>query len=124
MFENGCKHIDDAERKGRPSTTSNSKIATRVNECFLAYKLITTYETSNEKDISHRSDHKIIADYFQFHKIGAQWGPRLLMVEHKGKHFETSFAFLQRYQQKGNEFWVTFVTGDETFNLHFSPEKK
>ncbi|XP_035220977.1 uncharacterized protein LOC118193925 [Stegodyphus dumicola] len=83
MFENGRTDIDDAERKGRPSTATNSEIAARVNECILTNRRKTIDEISNEQDIFHGSVHKIIADHLIFRKVCARWVPRLLTEEHK-----------------------------------------
>ncbi|KFM67462.1 Histone-lysine N-methyltransferase SETMAR, partial [Stegodyphus mimosarum] len=124
MFENGRTDIDDAEREGRPATATKSEIAARVNECILANRRITINKISNERDISHGSVHKIIADHLEFRKVCARWVPRLLTEEHKGKRFESAFAFLQRYQTEGNDFLDKIVTGDETRIHHFSPETK
>ncbi|GFS89636.1 mariner Mos1 transposase [Nephila pilipes] len=57
-------------------------------------------------------------------KCSCRWVTRLLTEENKGKRFESVFAFLQRYQNDGNEFWNTTMTGDETLIHHFSPETK
>ncbi|KFM68018.1 hypothetical protein X975_04435, partial [Stegodyphus mimosarum] len=102
MFENGRTEMDDDEREGRPSTATNLEIAACVNECILANRCIMTEEISNELYISHGSVHKIIADHLKFHKVCARWVPRLLTDEHKGKRFESAFAFLQCYQTEGN----------------------
>ncbi|XP_035209966.1 histone-lysine N-methyltransferase SETMAR-like [Stegodyphus dumicola] len=112
------------DREGRPSTETNSEIAARVNECILANRRITIDEISNKLDISRGSVHKIIADHLKFRKVCARWVPRLLTEEHKGKSFESAFAFLQRYQTEGYEFLDKIVNGDETWIYHFSPETK
>ena len=85
---------------------------------------ITINEILNELDISHGSVHKIIADHHKFRKASARWVPLLLNEEHKEKHSDSAFAFLQRYQADGNEFWYKIVTEDETWILHFSSETK
>ncbi|XP_035215058.1 histone-lysine N-methyltransferase SETMAR-like [Stegodyphus dumicola] len=124
MFENLRTNIDDDEREGRPSTATNSEIAARVNECILLNRRTTIDEILDKLDISHGSGHKIIADHLEFRKVCARWVPRLLTEEHKRKHFESAFAYLQRYQTEGNEFLDKIVTGDETWIHHFSPKIK
>ncbi|XP_035227854.1 histone-lysine N-methyltransferase SETMAR-like [Stegodyphus dumicola] len=114
MFEKGHTDIDDAECEGRPSTATNLEIAARMNECILASRRITIDGILNELDISHGSVHKIIADHLKFRKVCARWVPHLSMEEHKGKRFESAFAFLQCYQTEGNEFLEKIATGDET----------
>ncbi|GFT62250.1 mariner Mos1 transposase [Nephila pilipes] len=97
LFENGETHINEVESEGMTSTATNSEIAARVNECILENGRITIDEISNELDISHGSVHKIIADHLQFHELFSQWELRLMTEKHKGKHFESTFEFLQRY---------------------------
>lgn len=49
---------------------------------------------------------------------------RLLEKEHKEKHFESAFKFLQCYQKEVNAFLNRIVTGDGTWIQHISPEMK
>lgn len=73
---------------------------------------------------SHGSVHKIITEQIKFHKVCARWVPCLLTEEHKRKHFESGFEFLQRYQKEGNQFLDKIVTVDETWSHSFSLETK
>ncbi|KFM73297.1 hypothetical protein X975_07259, partial [Stegodyphus mimosarum] len=106
MFENGRTDIDDAKREGRPPTATNSEIAACVNECILANRRITINKISNELDISHGSVDKIIADHLEFRKVCAQWVPRLLTEEHKGKRFESELHFCKVTKRKEMTFWT------------------
>ncbi|GFT06263.1 histone-lysine N-methyltransferase SETMAR [Nephila pilipes] len=114
MFENGRTHIDDAECKRRPSTSINSEIIANVNEYILVNRRITIDEISSELDIFHGNVHKSIVDHLQFHKACARWVSRLFTEEHKGKCFESALAFLQCYQNEGNEILASIVIGDDT----------
>ncbi|GFS79997.1 histone-lysine N-methyltransferase SETMAR [Nephila pilipes] len=67
---------------------------------------------------------KVCMHHFPFHKVYAQWVPRLLTDERKNKRFERTFAFLQRCQKEGKVVLDTIVTGGETWIQHFSPESK
>ncbi|GFS99359.1 mariner Mos1 transposase [Nephila pilipes] len=81
-------------------------------------------QIANELDISRRNVHEINADHLQFHKICARWMRRLLTEKHKVKLFESAFAFLQLYQNEGDEFLDTFVIEYKIWIHHFSPEMK
>ncbi|GBM61353.1 hypothetical protein AVEN_150496-1 [Araneus ventricosus] len=61
MFENGRTDIDDAGREGRPSTATNSEIAARVNESFLANSRVAVDAIANKLDISHGNVHKLLS---------------------------------------------------------------
>ncbi|GBM02452.1 hypothetical protein AVEN_76501-1 [Araneus ventricosus] len=71
MFEDGRTDIDGAERERRPSTATNSEIATRVNESILANRRVAVDEIANELDISHGSVHKIAVKHLEFSKVCA-----------------------------------------------------
>ncbi|GFS83626.1 HTH_48 domain-containing protein [Nephila pilipes] len=118
MFEDGHTHIDDDQREGRSSTATNSETFARVNEYNFANLRITIDKISKELGISHGCVHKSIANHLRIHKVCAQWVPSPLTEEHEWKHFESTFAFLQCYQKKGNEFLNTKMRlGFATFHL-------
>ncbi|GBN12572.1 hypothetical protein AVEN_21969-1 [Araneus ventricosus] len=53
MLQNGRTDIEDAEREGKPSNATNSKIVARVNESILANRRVAVDEIANKLDISH-----------------------------------------------------------------------
>ena len=89
-----------------------------MNFCKLLHNSV---EISYELDISHGSVCKILVSQLKFHIICAQWMPRLLMEENKGKCFNNTLKFLQYYQREENELLDKIVTRDESWIHHFSP---
>ena len=48
----------------------------------------------------------------------------MLTDDHKTKRMGSALKFLTRYEQEGDEFLDSFVTGDETWVFHHTPESK
>ena len=65
---------NDTEHEGRPSTTTDSKIAACTNESILANRHITIVKISIEVGFSHGNVHKI-ADQLIIHKVCSRGAP-------------------------------------------------
>ncbi|UYV78609.1 hypothetical protein LAZ67_16002137 [Cordylochernes scorpioides] len=57
-------------------------------------------------------------------KVSARWVPKKLTEEHKIKRVESATEFLCRYEEEGEEYLDSIVTGDETWAHHYTPETK
>jgi hypothetical protein len=73
--------------------------------------------------IAKSTVHEIISD-LNFHKVSACWVPKMLTEEHKSKRTGASFENLCRYQDEGELYIESIVTGDETWVFKFNPESK
>src|SRR5436190_20561182 len=57
-------------------------------------------------------------------KLSARWVPRLLTLEHKRNRMTTSKHCLDMFKRNPKEFLRRFVTVDETWIHHYTPETK
>ncbi|GBP64531.1 Histone-lysine N-methyltransferase SETMAR [Eumeta japonica] len=57
-------------------------------------------------------------------KLSARWVPRLLTLDHKRNHVTTSKECLAMFSRNPDEFLRRFVTVDETWIHHNTPETK
>ena len=48
----------------------------------------------------------------------------MLTDDHKSNRIGSALKFLTRYEQEGDEFLDSIVTGDETWGFHHTPESK
>lgn len=48
----------------------------------------------------------------------------MLTEDHKQQRINSSHEFLRRYADEKDNFLDSFVTGDETWAIHFTPEAK
>ena len=57
-------------------------------------------------------------------KLSAKWVPRLLTIDHKSNRVTTSIECLSLFNRNKDEFLRRFVTVDETWIHHNTPESK
>ena len=57
-------------------------------------------------------------------KLSARWVPRLLTVDHKRNRMTTSKHSLDMFKRNTKQFLQRFVTVDETWIHHYTPEMK
>ena len=113
----------DAERLGRPSTSTTDEKLEEARAIILTDRRVTIEEIALQLGISQGMAYSLVHDILGFHKV-ARWVPRHLTEEHKhnGQHICTSL--LERYSREGDNFLNRIVTGDETWVHHYEPETK
>lgn len=57
-------------------------------------------------------------------KLCAQWVPRLLTIDQKRTRKDISEQCLSMLKRNAQDFWCQFVTVDETWIHHYTPESK
>uniref|UniRef100_A0AAR5PSL6 Uncharacterized protein n=1 Tax=Dendroctonus ponderosae TaxID=77166 RepID=A0AAR5PSL6_DENPD len=57
-------------------------------------------------------------------KLTARWVPRLLAIDHKRSRVTISNEYLAMFRRNPNELLLRFVTVDETWIHHNTPETK
>jgi len=80
-----------------------------------------------ERDVSLlRSQATVISilhEQLDIKKLSARWVPRLLTVDHKRDRITISKQYLEMFR-RNSEFLHRFITVDETWIYHFTPEMK
>ena len=74
--------------------------------------------------ISTERVHHILHGYLDMKKLSALWLPRFLTPDHKRNPVTTSKECLAMFSRNPNEFFCRFVTVDETWIHHTTPETK
>ena len=74
--------------------------------------------------ISSERVHNILHQHLGMKKLSARWVPRLLTVDHKRNRVRCSKDCLQLFQRNPQDFRCRFVTVDETWIHHYTPETK
>jgi hypothetical protein len=62
--------------------------------------------------------------YRKIQKIVRMLGAQNVNTRSQKKQMGYALMFLTRYTQEGDEFLYSFVTGDETWVFHHTPESK
>uniref|UniRef100_A0A803TSH8 Mos1 transposase HTH domain-containing protein n=1 Tax=Anolis carolinensis TaxID=28377 RepID=A0A803TSH8_ANOCA len=103
--------------------TSDLRDKQRVDRLIQDYCLITQREISSILSISQECVGHIIV-LLGYQKIFARWVPRMLMPEMKVHRLEICQEVLSHYENEGDAFLHSIVTGDETWLHHYDQETK
>jgi len=83
MFKNGRTSLMDAERSGRPSTSTTDEKLEEATAIILTDRTVTIEEIALQLGISQGTVYSLVHDILGFHKVAARWVPRHLTEEHK-----------------------------------------
>ena len=114
----------DAERPGRPVEVSTPETIEKIHDMVLADRRLKVREIVEVIGISHGSVVSILNDHLGMRKLSARWVPRLLTVDHKRNRVTTSQEGLALFNRNMEDFLRRFVTVDETWIHHNTPETK
>ncbi|XP_022822885.1 histone-lysine N-methyltransferase SETMAR-like [Spodoptera litura] len=123
-FRCGRTSTEDAKRSGRPVEVSTSETAEKIHDMVLADRRLKVREIVEAIGISHGSVVSILNDHLGMRKLSARWVPRLLTIDDKRKRVTISQKCLALFNRNINEFLRRFVTVDETWIHHNTPETK
>ena len=82
MFKNGRTSVMDAERSGRPSTSTTDEKLEEARAIILTDRRVTVEEIALQLGISQGTAYSLVHDNLGFHKVAARWVPRHLTEEH------------------------------------------
>jgi hypothetical protein len=66
----------------------------------------------------------ILHKEFDFKKLCARWAPRLLTADQKRTCMKISEQCLERFNKNKTDFMRRFITMDETWIHHYTPDSK
>lgn len=114
-FSAGRLNVHDEERSGRPSHSDET--VRKVEELVLEDRRLTLNELTEklQEVCSRDSIHSILVNNLQYRKLSARWVPKMLTPEHKVKRVQCAQDFLASFEEEGEEFLDSIVTGDETW---------
>ncbi|KMQ91973.1 histone-lysine n-methyltransferase setmar [Lasius niger] len=79
-------------------------------------------EIASAVGISSERVHNIVHQHLDMKKLSARWVPRLLTVDQKQNRVRCTKDGLQLFQRNPQDFRRCFVTVDETWIHHYTPE--
>ena len=123
-FRCGRTSTIDAERSGRPVEVAIPETIEKIRNMVLADRRLKVREIVEAIGISHGSVVSILKDHLGMKKLSARWVPRLLTIDHKRNRVTTSIECLALFNRNKDEFLRRFVTVDETWIHHNTPETK
>jgi len=96
------------EAGDRPSIASDETV-TKIEETARANRRLTLDE--HFLDVSRSFPSEIVAGGLGYRELCARWVPKILTTEHKQNRVLAVREFLKRYQNVGEEFLYSIVTG-------------
>lgn len=124
MFKRGRQGCEDDPRSGRPSTSVTPEIVKKIQDIVLADRRVKVRQVAEATGISIERAHHVITNVLNMNKVSARWVPRLLSVEQKRVRKDISIQCLGLFKKDPKDFMRRFVTMDETWVHHYTPETK
>jgi len=123
-FKRGRTSVFDEERPGRPIEVTTEDMVNKIHDVVLADRRVKIREIADIVSISIERIQNILHEELGMKKLSARWVPRLLTVEQKRNRMTTSEHCLDMFKRNPKEFLRRFVTVDETWIHHYTPEMK
>lgn len=123
-FKRGRTSIKDAPRSGAPKTAVTPEVIDKVHDMVLADRRVKVCELAEAMGISIERTYFILHNELDMKKLCARWVPRLLTPEQKRNRMRTSADCLEVFKKNPTDFLRRFVTMDETWIHHYTPETK
>lgn len=123
-FKRGRTSIQDDERTGRPKTVVTDQIVSKIHNAILDDRRLKVREIAEAVNISIDRVHHILRDVLGMRKLTARWVPRLLTVDQKRIRLNISQECLDLFKRNPTEFLRRFITVDESWIHHYTPETK
>ncbi len=125
-----CRHfqasrtdVKDSLHSGQPKTSNTDEFNVKMAALIEEDDLITIWEITASVGITYDMVTQIIRDDLHFWKICMRWISHTLTAE-KMLHVATNQQNLVLFRREENTFRKWFVSGDESWVLHYNPLSK
>ena len=120
----GGQSLKDDPRPGRPVTVATPEMVYKVYDIVMTGRRVTERYIASTVGISQERVHSVMTEDLEMRKLSARWVPRLLTVDQKHTRRTLSRTNLNLFEEDPANFLKRFVTMDETWVHHFTPETK
>jgi len=123
-FKRGRTSLEDDPREGRPKSTTTPEIIEQVHDMVLDDRRIKVREIAETIGISKERVGYILHKELDMKKLCAGWVPRLVTADQKRTCMKISEQCLERFNKNKTDFVRQFITMDEAWIHHYTPESK
>ena len=120
-FKRGHTDTNDAECSGHPNLAVVLENTKKLHKLVLANSKLKLHVIAEKLKISEGSVFTILHEHLSMRKLCSKRVPRLITVDQK-QCVNNSECCLQLFQYNKKEFLHKYVTMDETWIHHFTPE--
>ena len=123
-FKRGRTRTEDEARSGRPVEVTTPEMIAKIHRIVMDDRRMKVRDIAEIVGISVDRVHNILHEKLEMKKLCARWVPRLLTIDQKRKRHDISQQCLSKLKRNSQDFWRRFVTVDETWIHHYTPESK
>jgi hypothetical protein len=123
-FHSGHMSTSNAERSGRPVEATTPEIVDKIHDMVMDDRRVMVREIASAVGISSERVHNILHQHLNMRKLSARWVLQLLTVDQKQNCVRCSKDNSQLFQRNPQDFRRRFITVDETWIHHYTPEIK
>lgn len=123
-FRNGRISVFDEARPGRPNEVTTEENINKVRDMLMNDRRLKLREVAEVCGLSLERVQNIVHKHLGMRKLSARWVPRLLTEENKQNRVATSKECLALLKHNPKDFFMRYVTVDETWIHHYTPETK
>ena len=122
-FKNGRWSVEDDERSGRPSSSTDDPHIDEINTLARANRRLTVKKLAEEYEISVGSCHHILMEELKMHRVAAKFVP-LLITSDQQAHCVQVCQDLLDHSENDKEFLSKIITGDKSWVYGYDVETK
>ena len=113
-FKNGRLFVEDDERSGRPSTSTDDPHIDEINTLVRAKRRLTVRGLAEECGILVSSCHHILMEELKMHRVAAKFVPRLMTSDQQAHRVQVCQDLLD-LSENDKEFLSKIITVDESW---------
>lgn len=121
-FRTGHMSTEDDERSGRPKEAVTDENIKKIQKMILEDRKLRLICVADTLKISKERVGHIVHEYLGMRKLCAKWVPRELTIDQKQERVDASEQCLELFNRNRSEFLRRYVTIDETWIHHYTPE--
>ncbi|GFX60187.1 histone-lysine N-methyltransferase SETMAR [Trichonephila clavipes] len=121
-FKRGEMNTEDDARSGRPKEAVTDEKIKKVHKIIFDNRKVKLIEIAETLKISKERVGHIVNEYLDMRKLCSKWVPRELPIDQKQQRIDDSKQYLELFNRNKSEFLRRYVTMDEIWLHHFTPE--
>ncbi|UYV79087.1 hypothetical protein LAZ67_17001077 [Cordylochernes scorpioides] len=123
-FKLGRTSTEDEHRPGRPVESVTQENIDKIHDLAMLDRGMTVRQIEKTLGIPKTTADRIMREYLGLRKLSSRWVHKLLTLDQKAVRRKLSSDNLALFEVNSEEFVNRFVTMEETWTHHFTPESK